>query len=261
MIVHPRVRGVFLTLLKRLSESPEKLVQKTEEFDKVANMLKNEMKQRKPWMTRREEERVTIQEVCFTQLLMENGFRFRSKYSSEDEEHQEEGLIFQFQLNGSQQGPDFTLGWFVNEDTGMVSPLAVELKSSRKANLSMNDGWFQENVIYLLSWYQSKLPRVHIGMGHHIRTEADHRFFLRLRQLQQEQNRKIREEKSKNPEIFIQPTQRASNHYPCSRFTPDLQRHHLQLLEKAFTLPFLKSIMKIRKKSPVLNSVEQSRRQ
>lgn len=162
--------------------------------------------------------KVTDQEACFAVEVEKNGFGFLPKNSP----NPASGLFYRYQVNGSQQEGDFGLYAF---DVGMiVKSHIVDLKHTNSKKFYFNDGWFQDGVIYAISWNAgtAKYPnlKTHIGLGQDIPSEEEKEEMAKMISFKKEMN------SSKKKTGSLIPYIRFANQYSCERFTDDASRKH-----------------------------------
>ena len=103
---------------------------------------------------------VTDQETCFAATLEECGF----KYSSVIKPPAAAGLYYIYQVNGTQRSIDFqAYDWVDGMKRGMVN---FDLKHTKTETFFLNDGWFHENIVYVISWMRKGEPEARVqGKG------------------------------------------------------------------------------------------------
>ena len=119
---------------------------------------------------------VTDQETCFAAVLESFGF----KYSSSKVSPTEDGFYYICQVNGTQRSIDFqAYDWFNNSKRKTVN---FDLKHTKTDIFFLNDGWFHENIVYVVSWMRriseprkKKVvePAIFIALGQQIPTEEE----------------------------------------------------------------------------------------
>ena len=168
---------------------------------------------------------VTGQEACFAAALEENGF----KYSSVALPPVDKGLYYIYQLNGTQRSIDFqAYDWF---DGTKRSSLNFDLKYTKTDTFFLNDGWFQENIVYVISWMrkalnsQGKMPvsrkkkvveaATFIALGQEIPTDEEVALYKELCAIKKKYNTDYKGAGSFHCYL------RFANTYKCDRFTPE----------------------------------------
>ena len=125
------------------------------------------------------------------------------------------GLYYIYQINGTQKAPDFTT--FKIVDKKMVFRNDFDLKHSNCDTIYFNDGWFSDNIIYLINYSQKKEYKMMLGLGQNIRTEEEHNKILEIRKIKEELNTKYKNTKTNLNIVF-----RFANQYKCS-FSDELK--------------------------------------
>jgi len=158
----------------------------------------------------------TDQEACFADILENNGFLLSDPKSPSTID----GLFYIYQLNGSQQAVDFQVFSLQNQSKSHF--LNFDLKHTKGLTFYLNDGWFNENVIYIISWVSKKNPQTFIGLGQSIPTPDETEMFQTLCQIKRDLN-----EKYKGVDHFRSYV-RFANQYKCSRFTLEFTQQSFQ---------------------------------
>ena len=88
--------------------------------------------------------KASSQEACFAVEARDTGFKFlRPGVTPTD------GLWFAYQLGGSQAKLDFQL---LSVSGDKIDKVNVDLKHSNNTTIKLNDGWFWEDTIYIISF-------------------------------------------------------------------------------------------------------------
>lgn len=121
-----------------------------------------------------------------------------------------------YQPNGSQQSIDFRI-----VEEGKTTD--VDLKHTLTETFYLNDGWFQENVVYVITWGRRTSPprarvvreaATFIGEGRTIPTEEESAFMTEMLAMKNKYNEDHRRVGNLSPYV------RFANKYSCERFTP-----------------------------------------
>lgn len=150
----------------------------------------------------------TSQESCFAKELEASGFVFLKK----GEKPVGMGAYFEYQPNGTQRNIDFILSEIKPEKTISVK---VDLKHTTKKTFYWNDGWFEDDVLYLISFVMKKSPKVYIGYGESSCSPEETYAIQRRRELIRELN------KDGGKVGFLRLYSRQANQYSCDKFTPE----------------------------------------
>ena len=159
------------------------------------------------------------QETCFAVEAEKHGFRFLPKGI----DPQYDGGYYKYQLHGSQQGIDFMLIEVVD---GMSSNVEFELKSGKGMSFYWNDGWFQKDVIYMISYKQKKVNKLYIGYGDESYEADDNLAWHAIRATIKEMNGVAKNTK------FLRIYNRLANQHSCKQFTDAFSAERWASVEK-----------------------------
>ena len=161
---------------------------------------------------------VTDQETCFAAALESFGF----KYSSTKVPPTEDGFYYIYQVNGTQRSIDFqAYDWLSGTKRKSVN---FDLKHTKTDTFFLNDGWFHENIIYIVSWMRKiSEPRkkkvtesaTFIALGQNIPTEEEANLYNELCEIKKKYNTDYKGSGSFHCYL------RFANTYKCDRFTPE----------------------------------------
>jgi hypothetical protein len=143
----------------------------------------------------------TDQEASFAVEAEKHGFKF-----IKNTEAPGDGLFYKYQLNGSQSKIDFVLF----EGTKSVR---FDLKSGKNELFYWNDGWFEEGVVYVVSYKVKKVEKLYIGLGHESYEECDNVAWKAVRETIKKMNKELKNTK------FLKIYNRLANQYSCKQFT------------------------------------------
>jgi hypothetical protein len=164
----------------------------------------------------------TDQEVSFADVLEGAGFRFLPKGS--DVAACAPGLYYRYQVNGTQQALDFQVQEKAADGAWMPAT-SMDLKRTGSDVFFLNDGWFSDDVIYVISWERRlSAPRkrivtektVYIGWGTTIPTAEETACMKELQAIRAKINTDMKGVGSLMTYV------RFANRYSCSRFTPEV---------------------------------------
>jgi hypothetical protein len=157
--------------------------------------------------------KVTNHEANIASVFEENGFSLAPRKSSPTDD----GYYYVYQSGGSQKKGDFVLFWYVDGET--CSKIVVDAKHSNSKSIYLNDGWFDEDTVYIISYNAGtkKFPKLEcfIGMGQDIPTDLERAEMEELVKFKQQKN------SEKNVVGFVRIYIRFANQYSCKRFTGD----------------------------------------
>ena len=167
---------------------------------------------------------VTDQEACFATTLEESGF----KYSSVIIPPVNAGLYYIYQVNGTQRSIDFqAYDWF---EGAKRSSFNFDLKHTKTETFFLNDGWFHDNTVYVVSWmrktsaYRKKKVEeaaTFIALGQHIPTREEALLYEELCEIKKKYNTDYKGAGSFHCYL------RFANTYKCDRFTPEFSEECL----------------------------------
>ena len=163
--------------------------------------------------------KVTEQEAAFAGVLESNGFIFLPKQKKNDHLSAlpNDGIYYIYQANGSQASIDFQT--LLIEGTVIKAAVSYDLKHTTSKQFYLNDGWFQKDVIYIVTWSPKKSDvKAFIGLGQDIPTEAELTFMTALQALKKNTNDTNKKVDSLRPYV------RFANQYSCEKFTDDYTR-------------------------------------
>ena len=156
----------------------------------------------------------TFHEACIAVYLEESGICLaphRNAVPAED------GCYFWYQPGGTQQKGDFLL--FEATDGQIRNRLVVDAKHTNTSTFYLNDGWFWEGIVYIVSfcrnvrrgeWKNECL----IALGQDIPTAKDKEIWEAYNEAKKQMNANRKE---KQPD-FLQPYFRFAHQYSCKQF-------------------------------------------
>lgn len=161
----------------------------------------------------------TDQECCFAVELQKAGILFLQKSDNVPEV----GCYFQYQPNGTQRNIDFLIS-----ENGRKTQ--VDLKHTLGKTFYWNDGWFEPDVLYVISFVVSKTPKVYIGFGEKSCSPEETAAILRRREL-------IRELNKDGGKIgYLRLYSRQANQYSCDGFTCEFCDERFEEVETRLAL-------------------------
>ena len=90
--------------------------------------------------------KVTDQEASFADEATKHAFKFLAKGTKPSED----GLYYVYQVSGSQKKGDFGLYHYKNG--AVIHQHIIDLKHTSGKTFYLNDGWFEKDIIYIVSW-------------------------------------------------------------------------------------------------------------
>jgi hypothetical protein len=151
----------------------------------------------------------TPQECAFAKLLENNAFKFLPKGTPVPTV---DGKYYFYQFQNTQRSIDFVV---VIIDSGKGTTYYFDLKHSNTKSFYFNDGWFENGVIYVISFTIKKINKVYIGYGQDTRTEKDDLAYKSVRKFIKENNAILKDTE------FLRIYLRLANQYSCNQFTQE----------------------------------------
>jgi hypothetical protein len=167
--------------------------------------------------------KVTDQEACFADEATKHGFQFLAKGTTSAAD----GCYYGYQLGGSQQKGDFGLCEY---EGGVIKHAhkICDLKHTTSKEFYLNDGWFEKDVIYIISWNAGTKKiqgyRVYIALGQDIPTEQEQALMTALIAFKADKNSNTAKTGSLRPYI------RFANKYSCAAFPEKAAEHFAKVL-------------------------------
>lgn len=165
---------------------------------------------------------ITTQEASFAFVLETNGFSYLTKKVKPITK----GMYYVYQPNGSQRCPDFNISCWDNHSHKIWS-IDIDMKQSNTDKIVLNDGWFNTNTIYVLSY---KINNITIGLGQDIPSVQEQTEWERIAKIKKELNNGDKIVDSLH--IYF----RFANQYKCDKFTQQIQKQYLSALEMYLNL-------------------------
>jgi hypothetical protein len=213
-VSRPSFSKTIQAFLTQLNESPDLLRRDPAELAEIKKKLHTQGDA----TSQGSGNQVTDQETCFAATLEECGF----KYSSSKVPPTEDGFYYIYQVNGTQRSIDFqAYDWFAGTKRRAVN---FDLKHTKTDTFFLNDGWFHEGIIYIVTWMRriseprkKKVvePATFIAFGEHIPTEEEIALYTELCEIKKKYNTDYKGSGSFHCYL------RFANTYKCDRFTPE----------------------------------------
>lgn len=212
--IRPSFSKTIQAFLTRLSLTPDVLRRDTSELVEIKKKLHSQGDAN----SQGSGNQVTDQETCFAATLEESGF----KYSSTKVPAIEDGFYYIYQVNGTQRSIDFqAYDWVSGAKRREVN---FDLKHTKTDIFFLNDGWFHENIVYIVSWMRKlSEPRkkkvtesaTFIALGQNIPTAEEAALYAELCEIKKKYNTDYKGLGSFHCYI------RFANTYKCDKFTPE----------------------------------------
>jgi hypothetical protein len=132
--------------------------------------------------------KVTNHEAAFATVLEEFGFVWIPKNKKNDHLKvlPKEGYYYIYQENGTQAAIDFKIMYI--KDSDICESYKIDCKHSTCEKIKLNDGWFEADVLYVITWTSKKIVQFFIGYGSLFTTEEENEFRRMIRLKQKELN-------------------------------------------------------------------------
>jgi hypothetical protein len=150
----------------------------------------------------------TNQEFRFAEVAETCGFAFLKKGT----EPETDGLYYQYQVNGSQKKGDFALLSY--EKGKKKQSLIVEMKHANMKSIMLNDGWFDDDTLYIITY--DKGMCVHIALGQDVPSEDEKTLRKFAIKMKSEMNLEIK--KMHDDVCNLKVYMRFANGYNCKEF-------------------------------------------
>lgn len=163
-------------------------------------------------------------EACIATVWEANGFSLAPRKIIPTKS----GYYYWYQPNGSQKKPDFILFWVLDGDK--KNEIIIDAKHGSKDQIVLNDGWFDNDTIYIISFTinlsrkAGRTPLCLIGMGRDIVTESDSKIMAHIIDIKNELNKN----KKSMLTSFLKICFRFANQYSCKQFTPEFREDRFQ---------------------------------
>ena len=203
-------KNAIVESLKFMKQNPEYLERNPNE---LLSKLKDYMKTK----GQSSANEVKAHEACIAEVFETNGF----KLSPRKVIPKEDGTYYWYQPDGSQRCGDFLLFWVLKGEK--QSEIIVDAKHTNSESIYLNDGWFNEDTIYIVSYTKSmgrgitKRNLCLIGLGKDIPTEHDSEIMEFYNTIKREMNQKRKDKKPDYLSVYI----RFANQYSTKQFTDD----------------------------------------
>ncbi len=161
----------------------------------------------------------TPQEASFAAVLESHGVVFQPHDAPPPTVP---GFYYLYQVNGSQKSIDFRV--FQSDGTKIVAAVDFDLKHTTGETFFLNDGWFHDNVVYIVTWNRKTSLKgkkktteaaTFIGLGQDIPTAEEAEGMKMIQALKKKMNTDYK--KIGSLQIYV----RFANQYSCARFTPE----------------------------------------
>jgi hypothetical protein len=197
----------FIPIIKHLVKEPDVLKKKCPE---VMSRLQSQGKAESEGTGNK----VTNHEAAFASVLEEFGFTWIPKKKKNDhlKALPNEGYYYIYQVNGTQASIDFEIMYIL--DSHIQSSFKIDCKNSTTPKLMLNDGWFENDILYLFTWECKKEVKFFIGIST-FTTEEENMRVREIRKIKDELNSGVKNVGDLN--VYF----RFANQYSLKKFTDD----------------------------------------
>ena len=202
---------MIISFLQKLRMYPELLEQEYPETVKFLHALTDKKGQGSGNMP-------THQEACFAIEAQKHGFTFGESVT--------DGCYIKYQPFGTQRSIDFIL---IEVLGGITKSIKIDLKHTNTKSFYWNDGWFENDVIYIISYSIKKQNRIYIGYGDDTPIEQDKIDMAEIVEFKKKWN-----SENKNSG-FLRKYLRFANQYSCEQFTDEFSREKFESIERRLT--------------------------
>jgi hypothetical protein len=199
---------MIIAFLQRLRDAPDLLKQDYPHTVKFLHSLTDKNGQGSGNMP-------TQQEACFAAVAQQSGFKFETPTDN--------GIFIKYQPNGTQKSIDFILIEVVD---GVSRSVQFDLKHTNTKTFYWNDGWFENDVIYVVSYTHKKQNKIYIGYGDDTPTDHDKSDMAEIVEFKKKWN-----SENKNTG-FLRKYLRFANQYSCDQFTDEFSREKFESIER-----------------------------
>lgn len=176
---------------------------------------------------------VTPQETSFAMVLEDNGFKFISKAKKNDHIQYiknnsiTNGHYYIYQVNGNQASIDFAA--LLIEEKEIIAQYNFDLKHTTSKIFYLNDGWFHNDTIYIITWCSKKNEvQSFIGLGQNIPTKEEQEEMSKLIKFKKE----INTDKKRIGSLYTYI--RFANRYSCEQFTESFTKENYEKVKELF---------------------------
>ncbi len=169
----------------------------------------------------------TDHEVSFAAVL--EMFRFQFLLKKKKNDHLkliptlEDGFYYIYQVNGSQQSLDFQT--ILVQDHNIKKTITYDLKHTTTEQFYLNDGWFLQDIIYIVTWtFEKETTKTMIGLGQHIPSDKEKEAYAKILEAKRLLNAEVKGEEDMSLMIY----HRFANRYSCKKFTDEWSNEKFQ---------------------------------
>ncbi len=196
--------------------NPNILKKEAKEFPTILSKFQDQAKKETQGIGNQE----TDHEVSFAAVLETFGFQFLLKKKKND--HLKllptlaDGFYYIYQVNGSQQSLDFQT--ILIADHEIKKTITYDLKHTTTEQFYLNDGWFLQDIIYIVTWtFEKQHTKTMIGLGQKIPSDKEKEAYAKILEAKRLLNSEVKGEDDMSLMIY----HRFANRYSCKKFTEE----------------------------------------
>ena len=204
-------------------QTPEILKKKANEFPDILKRFQEQAKKDTQGLGNQE----TDHEVSFAGVLESVGFQFLIKKKKNDHlkllPTLSDGFYYIYQVNGSQQSLDFQTILVMEHQ--IKKTCTYDLKHTTTDQFCLNDGWFLQDIIYVITWMCEKEKiKTFLALGQTIPSEKEKEVYANIVLAKKLLNSQVKD----HTDISLVVYHRFANRYSCKKFTDEYSTERFQ---------------------------------
>lgn len=203
-------------------QNPKILKKEAKDFPHILAKFQEQAKKESQGVGNQE----TDHEVSFAAILESEGFQFLLKKKKND--HLKlvptlpNGFYYIYQVNGSQQSLDFQT--ILITDHQIKKTVTYDLKHTTTEQFYLNDGWFLQDIIYIITWTLEKQhTKTMIGLGQSIPSDKEKETYTKILEAKRLLNSQVKDD---HTSLLVY--HRFANRYSCKKFTDEWSNEKLK---------------------------------
>ncbi len=204
-------------------QTPTLLKKKATDFPDILKRFQEQAKKESQGLGNQE----TDHEVSFAAVLESLGFQFLLKKKKNDHlkllPTLSDGFYYIYQVNGSQQSLDFQTILVMEHQ--IKKTCTYDLKHTTTDQFYLNDGWFLQDIIYVITWTcQKEKIKTFLALGQTIPSEKEKEVYANILQAKKLLNSQVKDEADMSLAVY----HRFANRYSCKNFTDEYSTQRFQ---------------------------------